>query len=151
AFLASSANLSGVSPADAAAFLGRVATRSGDLWPDSTLPVVALVASTFEDDTGVVASVEGEGAGVVRYTGTGKTITFGPGDSPSFTKYVTRYDENSPNRPEIHFLVGDSAGQGSSNLEARLLRETQGNDVLVVPTGPRCRRRWETATTARSP
>lgn len=133
AFLASSANASGIAAADATAFLGRIATRASDLWPAFSKPVVTLVASTFEDDSGVTAEVVGERAGVLRYSGSGQPITFAPGISPSFEKFVTRYDENSPNLPELHFVVGENeAGSDTTLLAARLLREQDGGDVLVV-------------------
>ncbi len=133
AFLGSSANASGIGAPDATALLGRIATRASDLWPATSEPVVTLVPSTFEDDSGVTAEVVGEGAGIVRYSGSGQPITFAPGISASFVKFVTRYDEESPNLPEFHFLVGeDAAGNSTTVLEARLLREKESGDAVAL-------------------
>jgi hypothetical protein len=133
AFLGSSANMSGITAADAAAFLGRIASRVSDLWPAPTTPTVSIAASSFQDDDGVVASVDGPAPGVATYQGDGKTVAFAAGVAPTFVKFASRYAADAPNLPEWHFTVADNhSGDDELTLSARLSRQgAQGQAVLL--------------------
>jgi hypothetical protein len=135
AFLVSPANTSGITAADAAALLGRVAGRTSDLWPALTVPTVAVVSSSFVDDDGVTATVDGPGVGTASYVGQGKTVTLGAGTPASFVKFASRYAADAPNLPEWHFAV--AGGRGDVTLRARLSRQNaEGKTVLLADWFP---------------
>jgi len=119
-FLASSANTSGITVTDAAELLGRISARVSDLWP--TVPIVTILPSSFRDDSGVNAGVEGPGVGVAQYENQGTPIALAAGESPSFVKFASRYAADSENLPEWHFAVSDNSGDPEITLSARLSR-----------------------------
>jgi hypothetical protein len=127
------ANTSGITPTDAAALLGHISARVSDLWPTPTVPTLSVVASSFQDDDGVAAEVDGPAAGTVSYAGQGKAITLAAGASPSFVKFASRYAAGSENLPEWHFAVADNhSGDAQLTLSGRLSRRNaQGATVLL--------------------
>ena len=138
AFLASTANTSGITPGDADQFLTDVAARVSELWPTSTAPVVTLVPSSFFDDNGVTAAVTGPGVGAVAYSGTGTQVTLSASPAAQFSKYASRYSATDDHLPVWHFRVGDNhSDEAALTLRGRLSRmNAQSQKVALTDWFP---------------
>jgi hypothetical protein len=114
---------------------GNASTPAGAVFNcDATPPTIAVVPSTFVDDSNRAALVDGSGAGAVTFDSNGgATITLTSGPVATFQKYPARYLGSSEQLPEWHFSVSDNHSQGAQvQFESRISRTSATGQTALL-------------------